>query len=594
MDIAKGNKAMQLVKHLRHSFVLMSLLAINAQLAQGQLKSDPEFAKSKQAFAYMEVDLAALKKNETTNPLFELRTTKDIVRQGLGIPRENTLLASLEKVSLYIGHPEYNVERTDFLAQFEFSSAAALKKNLDTMLDMDEKAKADRIAMKTNDDGWTVLTLKGRANAPIIRYREKQLEIGSVLYVYSPDRQIASPLLVETFNAIPKSPIRVAMDTRRLGAFVETIFERESVRDRSLRRALQYGDFIDEDVLLVYLLENVKHLKTATLFMDPDAEKVLVASATSKSTAEFEPMRNTLGSGFHFVQFLGNSVSKVFAEENESAGTGAVKLLMSGLKFSEDKTRSKVTISYTKPKNFNKQITSLVKGIFQESVIQQDLNRIRMVGLAMHNFHSVYRKFPIGQEIRNMHDDYSWRVKLMPYLEHSVSYSKLDLSKSWDDKGNRKLLESAEESFRMRDGALICMVERDRPPTSMAQIIDGTSNTIMAICNPDAAMQPWAQKGDLTIDAALDIVKSATPKNPVVVVMYDGSVQRIESSKGFSDEEIKNFFDHRDGNPVREGLFKRNGTRRIRRDRIDRPRAIKDRVIIEEIKEAQSDCESSK
>ncbi len=69
--------------------------------------------------------------------------------------------------------------------------------------------------------------------------------------------------------------------------------------------------------------------------------------------------------------------------------------------------------------------------------IAQCRNNLKMIGLALHNYHDVYGSFPppytVDASGRKLH---SWRTLILPYLDQGPLYKKIDLSKPWDDPAN--------------------------------------------------------------------------------------------------------------------------------------------------------------
>src|SRR4051812_3210305 len=66
---------------------------------------------------------------------------------------------------------------------------------------------------------------------------------------------------------------------------------------------------------------------------------------------------------------------------------------------------------------------------------------LRQLGLALHSYHDVHGRFPpavvSGKDGRPL---YSWRVALLPYLEHDRLYNQLKLDQPWDGPHNKPLL----------------------------------------------------------------------------------------------------------------------------------------------------------
>src|SRR5437660_826412 len=57
-------------------------------------------------------------------------------------------------------------------------------------------------------------------------------------------------------------------------------------------------------------------------------------------------------------------------------------------------------------------------------------NNLKQMGLAVHNYHDVYKLFPPSA----MRDDWAtWAVFLLPYLEHDSIFRMWNLSKRWPE-----------------------------------------------------------------------------------------------------------------------------------------------------------------
>jgi prepilin-type processing-associated H-X9-DG protein len=57
-------------------------------------------------------------------------------------------------------------------------------------------------------------------------------------------------------------------------------------------------------------------------------------------------------------------------------------------------------------------------------------NKLKQIGLALHNFHDTYGNFPPGQ-INDDADTYSWRAYILPQIEQNTIYDKLTAAGVW-------------------------------------------------------------------------------------------------------------------------------------------------------------------
>ena len=72
-------------------------------------------------------------------------------------------------------------------------------------------------------------------------------------------------------------------------------------------------------------------------------------------------------------------------------------------------------------------------------------NNLQMIGLAFHNHHDLYSKFPKAggpaEATDTNKDGLSWRVQLLPYLDEGELYREFHLDEPWDSDHNRTLIE---------------------------------------------------------------------------------------------------------------------------------------------------------
>jgi hypothetical protein len=142
----------------------------------------------------------------------------------------------------------------------------------------------------------------------------------------------------------------------------------------------------------------------------------------------------------------------------------------------------------------------------------QSTNNLKQLALAMHNYHNTHNKFPAavmyGPDGKT---PYTWRIALLPFLEQKSLYDQYRFTEPWDGPNNRKLLDQIPEvfSFPSADGgrklayfalvgpATLFGVEGG---TNLADITDGTSNTIMFV---EAKRDiPWTKPEDIPYEAS--------------------------------------------------------------------------------------------
>lgn len=171
-------------------------------------------------------------------------------------------------------------------------------------------------------------------------------------------------------------------------------------------------------------------------------------------------------------------------------------------------------------------------------------NNMKQIGLAMHNHHDVYKAFPT----QAITDDegkplLSWRVKLLPFLDQQALYEQFHLDEPWDSPHNKQLLGQMPPLFA-RPGSTAgpgmtnylapvgegTMWKTDKG-TSLRDIKDGTSNTIMIVEVDDQASVPWTKPQDWQFNPN-DPMQGVGNTRPggFLVGIADGSVRMIEKS----------------------------------------------------------------
>lgn len=187
-------------------------------------------------------------------------------------------------------------------------------------------------------------------------------------------------------------------------------------------------------------------------------------------------------------------------------------------------------------------------------------NNLKQIGLALHNYHDDYDSFPpvvtYDDNGRPMH---SWRVLLLPYMDHRPLYEEYDLAQPWDSPVNLQLEDQMPDVYRCPSRVLhdecrqipsyVAVVDEQTywPPdatVSLLRIEDGNSNTI-AVVECDALDTPWLQPVDLSLDEAILVLTIEDPRQANGhhdedryyvyhhgrhVLMGDGSVRFIPST----------------------------------------------------------------
>jgi hypothetical protein len=194
------------------------------------------------------------------------------------------------------------------------------------------------------------------------------------------------------------------------------------------------------------------------------------------------------------------------------------------------------------------------------------MNNMKMIGIALHNYHDVYGEFPPQYVVDSAGKPlYSWRVLILPYLEQDAIYKAWDRSKGWDSPENAQLADMVLPVFRMPDETGLnndtsylaisganSMFDGGKS-VRIQQATDGLSNTIIVVESKGSGVK-WAEPRDLDLDQITAVnsgvagqINGGTTKG-AQALFADGSVQFVPVST--PPATIKQLGDPRDGSPV--------------------------------------------
>jgi RNA polymerase sigma factor (sigma-70 family) len=175
----------------------------------------------------------------------------------------------------------------------------------------------------------------------------------------------------------------------------------------------------------------------------------------------------------------------------------------------------------------------------------QSQNNLKQIGIAFHVYHGAEKALPL-------HAIYSkdgktpllsWRVALLPYIEHLNLYQQFKLDEPWDSPHNKKLIPLMPKIYAStvegKGGEGLTYYQVFTGPDTvfpgnkvmtLEDIKDGTSNTLLAIEGKDAVI--WTKPADLTLPKDKERL---TPvgglfKNGTNALMCDGSVHFLARS----------------------------------------------------------------
>jgi hypothetical protein len=172
---------------------------------------------------------------------------------------------------------------------------------------------------------------------------------------------------------------------------------------------------------------------------------------------------------------------------------------------------------------------------------------LRQIGIALENYHDKYRSFPPAYLAdRNGVPMHSWRVLLLPFLDHQTAYDQYDFDEPWNSAKNRKVTSVPLGVYR-------CPADRSKngSGTNYVAVIGthtawpaphalsnrrGNSDVITVIETVDTGIE-WAEPRDFALPQMAPHINShpccgpaSKHKGGVQALCVDGSVHFVEGS----------------------------------------------------------------
>jgi hypothetical protein len=161
-------------------------------------------------------------------------------------------------------------------------------------------------------------------------------------------------------------------------------------------------------------------------------------------------------------------------------------------------------------------------------------NNLKMVILAMHNYHDTHRSLPPGGEGK-----LSWRVRILPFIEQNALYNQFKLDEPWDSEHNKKLIDKMPEVYKTTSAddltsLMVCVGDGalydGGKPTTLSRITDGSSNTLAVVVAGGDKAVPWTKPVDVRFNPSDPYSELGDIGDTLVYATVDGSVFRRSKS----------------------------------------------------------------
>jgi hypothetical protein len=208
----------------------------------------------------------------------------------------------------------------------------------------------------------------------------------------------------------------------------------------------------------------------------------------------------------------------------------------------------------------------------------QGRNNLKQIGLAAHNTHDMYNKFPPrgvprigGNPVNDLEPGMvpqAFLTDILPFMEQAPLYTRIQRDKAWSDPANQQPFATVmvhylhpandptplnAQGYAVSHIATNSKAISDTATVAIADITDGASNTMMAGTLNDG-FKAW---GDPTNHRDPSVGFGGGPnafgapnKRFTTILMFDGSVRQV--SPDLNADTAAKLADPRDGQPLGE------------------------------------------
>lgn len=301
---------------------------------------------------------------------------------------------------------------------------------------------------------------------------------------------------------------------------------------------------------------------TVAVSLQLGQELKLLGTLTCPSSTDAAKVQETLSAA---VTLLKNSLSQGRASAARMNGGESATLLglldigdsmLDGAKVnvSDKKVELTATVAAKELATLGTLVVPAVGNARSAARRAQSMNNLKQIGLAMHNYAASYPENPFPPAVLYGPDGktpYSWRVALLPYLGEDALFRQYNFNEPWDSENNKKVLEKMPVVYRdpsdegpSKNASYFVLTGPDtifsgKDGTKIAQITDGTSNTILTV---EAKRDiPWTKPEDIPYERGKALPKLGGHHDEGFIAGFaDGSVRFI--AKAIDEKVLRMLF----------------------------------------------------
>lgn len=473
------------------------ILTASANIGFGQIKHDPNVPDNLKAVLAVNFDMKKLQEYALFKSLV------DSAPAGGDSPFAPTDIA---RMTAFVGVPKSlgpeMFSDVDFYVYLGFHSAAVVSKVKAEL--MEKGGKEVTVAGKK-------LVSPGNGEFPpgvYLDFLNSAIVIGTEAYLTSPSKQFATKNLADAYLGLERHPVRIAVDIDGMRELMDQAYEMGSA---------------GADPLTKSFLPLINEASTLTITSDITKDTLLKLAITGHDDKDAKGIKLKLDAALGMGQTSAKMLEGAPGMDDIMKAINELEVVKSG-------NTSMLTVP--KPKGFDEMLAGAVTSARGAARGMQDQNNFKQAAIAMLNYHDVYRKFPFVDHAagEDSNSGLSWKVLVLPFMEQNVLYEKFDMKSGYDSAQNAPLAKIEVPDFKLNTGGEIRWVRPKKIATKMAQIVDGTSNTIALIQSKKVSMEPWTKPVSMTPEEAIQQLKELKEGESFIVALYDGSVRSIDKS----------------------------------------------------------------